>query len=75
MSLFKRIRKFISVYRLPYEIKPPYTHIVQAGDPVLRKPAESLRKQDISTPQVTEVIIIRIFSKPLTHAHRFFSLF
>ncbi|XP_065216559.1 peptide deformylase, mitochondrial-like [Planococcus citri] len=56
MNVIKRIKKFMAVYRLPYEIKPPYTHIVQAGDPVLRKPAEYLKKQDIETPQVQELI-------------------
>lgn len=60
MSLFQRIKKFIQVYRLPYDVRPPYTHIVQAGDPVLRKPSDYVQRADIKSAEIQDVIFHKI---------------
>lgn len=52
---FKRLLKALKVYKLPYENKPPYTHFVQIGDPVLRTPSTPVSRYDIHMAYVQEV--------------------
>lgn len=56
-SAFKRIKKFVSVAKLPYKVTAPYTHVVQIGDPVLRVPAHVVNKDEVSSDSVQKVIL------------------
>lgn len=56
-NYLQRCFKLLSVYRLPYEVKPPYTHVVQVGDPVLRSRAEEIQRDDISRDTTKKVLL------------------
>ena len=46
-----------SIFRSPnYRSSPPYNHIVQIGDPVLRVPCDPLDPADIRSKEVKEII-------------------
>lgn len=50
-----KIKKFFQISGLPYTITVPYTHVVQIGDPVLRRPAHLVDKDEISSDFVQKV--------------------
>lgn len=61
MNVFRKYWKRMSVFRLPYEIKPPYSHIIQIGDPVLRDSAVNVNRDDIKEEKIQKVIMYHFF--------------
>ena len=55
MNSLRRLRKMFNVYKLPYDVKPPYTHIVQVGDPILRSVSRNVPPAEIRSIDVQEV--------------------
>ena len=57
----KTISKFYKNLFKPKNLKPPYKHVCQIGDPVLRINSEAVLKEDINTPHFNEVSLHRYF--------------
>ncbi|XP_071543102.1 peptide deformylase, mitochondrial-like isoform X2 [Panulirus ornatus] len=54
------LQRFLAAYRsffFPSPVKPPFLHICQVGDPVLRSPAKIVNPEQISSPEVQQVMI------------------
>lgn len=67
MQFINKIKKILKIGVLPYEVKPPYTHIVQIGDPVLRNTAQEVYPETIEKPEFQKVIISSIVIQNMKH--------
>nr|XP_053647921.1 peptide deformylase, mitochondrial-like isoform X2 [Cherax quadricarinatus] len=53
------LKRFIAAYRnffFPSPAKPPYIHICQVGDPVLRLEAKPVPSEHITSPEIQQII-------------------
>ncbi|XP_069164833.1 peptide deformylase, mitochondrial isoform X2 [Procambarus clarkii] len=53
---FKRIVAFYRKILFPSPVKPPFVHVCQVGDPVLRSKAMPVPPENISTPEIQQII-------------------
>lgn len=60
MQIINKIKKILKIGVLPYQIKPPYTHVVQIGDPILRNTAKEVNPETIKKPEFQKVNISSI---------------
>lgn len=56
MSPWKRIAKWFQKFTERKPPTPPYTHVVQLGDPTLRNKATSVDIKHIKTPEIQNII-------------------
>jgi hypothetical protein len=52
---FRKFRQLYTEFWFPSPAPPPYKHICQIGDPVLRYKAEKLNAEDIKKTEIQEV--------------------
>lgn len=58
MQIINKIKKILKIGVLPYQIKPPYTHVVQIGDPILRNTAKEVNPETIKKPEFQKLMKI-----------------
>jgi hypothetical protein len=52
---FRKFRQLYTEFWFPSQSRPPYSHICQIGDPVLRYKAEELNAEDIKNNEIQGV--------------------
>lgn len=56
LSSYWKLRNWYANLVKPAIQKPPYSHVIQVGDPRLRSSAESIALEEIATPQIKKLI-------------------